>query len=254
MRASAKAYYEKHKEEIKARALAYKADRREHYTQLQKEWAKKNPVAAKSIDKRSREKNKEKVRRRKADWYKRNAERIKAKQKDRYQNTPGYREKVLASQKTEKARERARVSKRKSECRVRFNKSRNARLAVDLNFKIRSRLGSRLSTAIRLGKGVKSARTLELIGCTVEFLKNHLESLFTEGMTWEAFNRGDIHIDHKKPCVSFDLTKPEQQRECFFWKNLQPLWAFDNLSKHGKMVLTISGCEVNEGKLLTLST
>ena len=41
--------------------------------------------------------------------------------------------------------------------------------------------------------------------------------------------------DHIRPCASFDLTDPEQQRACFHYTNLQPLWAFDNLSKGAKV-------------------
>lgn len=45
---------------------------------------------------------------------------------------------------------------------------------------------------------------------------------------------GKIHIDHIKPCTSFDLADPEQQKACFHYTNLQPLWAVDNLKKGEK--------------------
>lgn len=45
---------------------------------------------------------------------------------------------------------------------------------------------------------------------------------------------GEWHIDHIKPCASFDLTDPEEQKECFHYTNLQPLWAKDNLNKGAK--------------------
>lgn len=51
-------------------------------------------------------------------------------------------------------------------------------------------------------------------------------------MSWE--NYGEWHIDHIKPCSSFDLSDPKQQKECFNYTNLQPLWAIDNLKKSYK--------------------
>jgi len=75
----------------------------------------------------------------------------------------------------------------------------------------------------------KSDNTLALIGCSPEKLKLYLETKFEDGMSWD--NYGDWHIDHIKPCCSFDLTKESEQRACFNYKNLQPLWAKDNLRK-----------------------
>ena len=74
-----------------------------------------------------------------------------------------------------------------------------------------------------------SRRTLQLLGCSIAELRAHLEQQFESGMTWE--NYGEWHVDHIRPCASFDLTDPKQQEKCFHYSNLQPLWAFDNLSK-----------------------
>lgn len=48
-------------------------------------------------------------------------------------------------------------------------------------------------------------------------------------MTWQ--NYGQWHVDHIRPCASFDLSKPEEQRACFHYANLQPLWGEENLRK-----------------------
>ena len=61
----------------------------------------------------------------------------------------------------------------------------------------------------------------------------HIEKQFKPGMSWAKMS--EIHIDHIKPCVSFDLTDPEQQRKCFHFSNLQPLWAIDNLKKGARL-------------------
>jgi hypothetical protein len=90
-------------------------------------------------------------------------------------------------------------------------------------------LRSRLSNAT---KGVvKSNSTMNLTGCTIEELRCHLEARFTEGMSWDNYGRTGWHIDHIRPCASFDLSDSDQQRQCFHYTNLQPLWAADNIRK-----------------------
>lgn len=74
---------------------------------------------------------------------------------------------------------------------------------------------------------------MALIGCSIEDLRAHIESQFQPGMTWE--NYGKWHVDHIRPCVSFNLLDPMQQQECFHYTNLQPLWAEDNIKKGGRV-------------------
>jgi hypothetical protein len=65
--------------------------------------------------------------------------------------------------------------------------------------------------------------------------KIYLQGQFRPGMTWE--NYGPVwHIDHIRPCASFDSTDPEQQKICFHWMNLQPLFAAENCAKKDKYV------------------
>ncbi len=116
---------------------------------------------------------------------------------------------------------------------------------TDPIYKLECNLRSRLRNAIaqkRDGGAVKSARTHELLGADMAIVFSHLESQFHDGMTWE--NYGKWHVDHIIPCASFDLSKPEEQFKCFNYKNLQPLWAADNLKKHAKLNYIIpSKCE-----------
>jgi len=80
----------------------------------------------------------------------------------------------------------------------------------------------------------KSASTMKLISCTIEELWRHLESKFEPWMTRE--NYGLWHVDHIRPCYSFDLTDPEQQKKCFHYTNLQPLEAIENIKKGAKII------------------
>lgn len=76
-----------------------------------------------------------------------------------------------------------------------------------------------------------SSRIFKILGCTITELKAHLESEFTEGMTWDNYGRNGWHVDHIRPCASFNLIDPDQVKACFHYTNLQPLWAADNISK-----------------------
>jgi hypothetical protein len=87
---------------------------------------------------------------------------------------------------------------------------------------------------LKTQKSIKSSNTINLLGCSLEEARKHLESQFKEGMTWENHGNKGWHIDHIRPCASFDLTDIEQQRDCFNYKNLQPLWWNENLSKGDK--------------------
>ncbi len=109
------------------------------------------------------------------------------------------------------------------------------RRKVDVQCRLGCLLRSRINDVLR-GKS-KSLSTMKLLGCSLEYLKVYFESKFQDGMTWENRGRWGWHIDHLTPCVSFDLTKPEEQRQCFHYTNLQPLWAKDNLIKGSKIII-----------------
>jgi len=73
------------------------------------------------------------------------------------------------------------------------------------------------------------------VGYSLDELKLHLESQFTEGMSWE--NYGKWHIDHIIPLSSFDIQNYDDKsfKKCWSLENLQPLWAEDNLKKSNKV-------------------
>ena len=86
---------------------------------------------------------------------------------------------------------------------------------------------SRLNLALK--NNSKSGSTMALVGCTITELWNHLESQFTAGM--DKTNYGIWEIDHIIPCDAFNLSRPEEQRRCFNYRNLQPMWGSENSSK-----------------------
>ena len=107
------------------------------------------------------------------------------------------------------------------------------RKAIDPEFKLLKTLRSRLGSAIKSQSVYKDKATLELVGCSISHLKGFLEAKFKDGMTWK--NHGEWHIDHIKPCSSFNLLDDQQKKQCFHYTNLQPLWAKENLSKGAKI-------------------
>lgn len=133
---------------------------------------------------------------------------------------------------TDKQREYMRnyYESHKSEIKDNVRKNALKRKHQDIGYKLLCNCRTRIYKAV---KGIaKPKRTIELIGCSIEQLKQHLESQFTSGMSWE--NYGEWHIDHIRPCSSFDLLNEEEMKKCFNYMNLQPLWAEENLHKSDK--------------------
>ncbi len=154
-----------------------------------------------------RRENSEKIREFKAKYYQENSEKVKERVK-KYQREN---------------------SEKIKESRAKYERERYKN---DENFRIVTLLRNRLGISLKSQSAKKSKRTLELVGCSRDELWEHLENQFKDGMTRQ--NQGEWHIDHIKPCSLFDLTDPEQQKECFNYKNLQPLWAEENLRKGAK--------------------
>lgn len=125
--------------------------------------------------------------------------------------------------------ERNQELKRQPKARTTENKRRRRRHANDHQFAMTMRLRARMHTALNAAMAQKSSTSQKLLGCDWATLVAHLERQFTDGMSWD--NYSEWHIDHIRPCASFDLTDPAQQCECFHYTNLQPLWAEDNLRK-----------------------
>lgn len=92
-----------------------------------------------------------------------------------------------------------------------------------------TRLGNRLRNLLNKNRSPKHSRTISFIGCSLPQLLNHIERQFRPGMNWG--NRHLWHVDHIRPCASFDLTDPDQQRACFHFTNLRPLWKHLNQRK-----------------------
>lgn len=232
-RAQKKAFYAANAESERAKKAEFRA---------------KYPEKEKEIRAAFYARNSEHLRKKRAEYYAANRERIIEQRRAKYaENIEASREEQRARRlkDPERVRERERKYRQENLERIRaqervsgLNKFyRRYRSDVAYTLKVRT---SALVRASLKGSG-KSRKTEALLGYTVAQLSSHLESLFTEGMNWDRFMSGEIHIDHIRPVSSFDITSEdcEEFKECWSLDNLQPLWAFDNLSKGAKLEVLI---------------
>ena len=112
----------------------------------------------------------------------------------------------------------------------RINKLLKQKRNTNALYKLTCNLRSRIKDAIKRKSWYKNNYTTEILGCDFETVKKHLENQFIDGMNWD--NHGRWHIDHIKPLAK--ATTQEELYKLCHYTNLQPLWAFDNLSKGAK--------------------
>lgn len=181
--------------------------------------------------------NREKLHRQRQEWAARNRERVKKSQlESRKRRRDALKETSRAFYRANKeaklAYQKAYRAANPEKVRKNARRYRKKLLREDINFRLRHQLACRVKDALKKGYK-KAAKTESLLGADIPFVRAWLEAKFLPGMSWE--NYGTWHIDHIRPCASFDLTAPEQQKLCFHYSNLQPLWALDNLRKGSRL-------------------
>jgi hypothetical protein len=112
------------------------------------------------------------------------------------------------------------------------NKSAEVDSKLDLQRiqrKIKDRVHNRIRHALE-DSSIPHKRSIKnFLGCTNEFFYKFIEGKFTGKMSWS--NKNLWHIDHIIPCSKFDLTDNMQQKKCFHYTNLQPIWATSKIAK-----------------------
>ena len=200
-----------------------------------KDWRKMNPEKGKESGRKYYQKNKEKLLLKNKERYEKNKDRYLAQIKE-------YRK----EHKEEKAKWDREWQKKNPEKRAIINKKYNS----NPKNKIKSRIAKnkryqrdpkvRLHNSMSCGlrnclKNKGGQKAFDLLPYNINQLKSNLEKQFTDGMSWD--NYGDWHVDHKIPVSAFNFTEPEHEdfKRCWDLKNLQPLWAMENMTKGAKL-------------------
>ena len=105
------------------------------------------------------------------------------------------------------------------------------RYKSDPAYKLRCLYGGRLRNALNYQRQGKSFPTLEYLGCEIDVFATFIEKQFTPIMNWENYEQFGWHLDHIRPCESFDFNDINQAFTCFNWRNFQPLWWDKNIAK-----------------------
>jgi len=196
-----KIYYQKHRKKILKRLKKYQKTHKQQY----KEYYEKNRIKI----------------------LKQHRQYIKNHQEQRKEYMKEYNQEYNLKYKSKRKKYNKKYKKLN---RKQINNRERFLYKTDINYKLAKNLRNRLGQVIK--NNSKFISVIKLIGCSVKFLKQYLELQFEPSMTWN--NYGKWHVDHIRPCASFDLSKESEQKKCFHYTNLQPLWAKENISKGSK--------------------
>lgn len=214
-----------------------------------KEYKKKhqqeNKEKIREYKKQYREENIDKIKKKDNNYYKDNKNKIKEQRNVKKEEIKIYQKKYRDENKTtiqenmkeyreknkDKIKEQQKEYYSREDVIDRRREYMTNKYHSDIGFNIACKLRSRLRDALK--ENWKTGGTLELLGCDIEFFEKWIEYQFDVNMSWD--NCGSyFHLDHIKPCAKFDLSKEEDQKICFHWSNMQPLYGPENISKNDK--------------------
>jgi hypothetical protein len=164
-----------------------------------RQWVKENQEARLEYKKQYNQMHKEAIQR----YYKENKEKISVQHKEYYY-------------------------KHKTDIRNRNDLNEKIRLKVDINFKLRKGLRTRLCSALK--RNEKRGSAVRDLGCSIDFLKQYLSTQFDKNMSWNNYG-AYWEIDHITPLSRFDLTNRDQLLKAVHYTNLQPLTVSANRRK-----------------------
>ena len=127
---------------------------------------------------------------------------------------------------------------------------------LDRAYNLRKRVYGFINRSLKKANSLEvesKTKLLKNMNYTIEQLVSHLESQFSDGMSWD--NRSEWHVDHIVPLSKFKMTSLEDLRRANALNNLRPMWKAENLKKRAKLphVLLVVGC-FGVGKTTVCST
>ncbi len=194
-----KTLYEKNKVWKENNVDKIKEYQKQYQKQYQKNYYQNNVDKIKEYAKNNVDRRKE--------HYQNNVEKLKKRRKEYYYNN---KEKTLLTN----------------------NAYRNKRKQSDPLYKLSVSLRSMISTTIKKNGYKKLSKTELILGCSFDFLKQHLESQFQDWMSWDNYGlyNGELNygwdIDHIVP-LSSALNENDLLR-LNHYSNLKPLCSYNN--------------------------
>lgn len=180
-----------------------------------------------------KEENKEKLKIKSQEYYINNKEKLNTISKENYNKN---KIKILNQMKNYREENSNIIKERKHKYYIN-NKDKINKYKRNRNIPLKEKLIRLTRLRIRQAlKGFKkSEATKKIIGCDLDFYKKYLESKFTKDMSWGNYGVNGWHIDHIKPCSSFDFSNQEQINQCFHYTNTEPRWATTKIAiTHGE--------------------
>ena len=219
-----KKYYQENKEIIDEQKKLYNHKNKERMKEQKKNYNQEH----KEQQKKYREENKDKIRERKRKWFQENREKEQTRKK---KYNEARKEQITVYCKTynkEHKEQRKIYTEKHKEHKKLYDKDYvKQRRSTDPLYKLIHNVRIRVKKALQY----KSKHTMDYIDCSAKFLAKHLESQFTDGMTWKNMGgKTGWQVDHILPIMWNNPTETEII-ERLKWYNLQPLWAKDNIEK-----------------------
>jgi hypothetical protein len=126
-------------------------------------------------------------------------------------------------------------------CKACWNKRQRKRIHSTAANKLRHRVSKTINRALRRAEGSKKGNSIiKYLPYSIAQLKEHLESQFEAGMSWENWGFGEDcwHIDHIYPHskLPYDTMEHPNFQKAWSLSNLRPLWQTENLAKSDKII------------------